>query len=89
MYLVSLRKVGSRQDEQFEEREQVLRPLLEVTADGEQVFEVEAMINHQTRTTRAGNRTKYLVKWKGYDHCENTWLLEYEWSTAPLILEVS
>jgi hypothetical protein len=76
-----------RQDERFEGREQVLRPPPEVTADGEQVFEVEAIINHQTRTTRAGRRTKYLIKWKGYDHCENTWLPEYELSTAPLVLE--
>ena len=51
-----------RQDDRFVEREQVLRPPPQVTADGEQVFEVEAMVNDQICTTRAGSRSKYLAK---------------------------
>jgi hypothetical protein len=68
-----------KQDDQFPERQQVLMPPPEVTPDGEQEFEVEAIINHQTRGKK---RCEYLVKWTGYDHCENTWLPEYELTFA-------
>ena len=71
-----------KEDDRFPERQQVLMPLPEVTPDGEQEFEVEAIISHRTRNTRNKSRTEYLVKWKGYDHCEDTWLPEYELGSA-------
>ena len=37
--------------------------------EGEEEFEVEAIIAHRKR----GNGHQYLVKWKGYPHSNNTW----------------
>jgi hypothetical protein len=40
--------------------------------NGEQEYEIEAIIAHR----KQGRQTQYLVKWKGYDSSENTWLFE-------------
>jgi hypothetical protein len=40
--------------------------------DGEQEYEIEAIIAHR----KQGRQTQYLVKWKGYDSSKNTWLFE-------------
>jgi hypothetical protein len=40
--------------------------------DGEQEYEIEAIVAHR----KQGRQTQYLVKWKGYDSSENTWLFE-------------
>ena len=40
-----------------------------VVVDGEEEYEVEAIVGH--KTTRGGIR--YQIKWKGYSSAENTW----------------
>ena len=67
-----------KEDDRFLERQQVLMPPPEVTLDGEQEFQVNVIISHRTCNTRSKQQTEYLVKWKGYDHCKDTWLPEYE-----------
>jgi hypothetical protein len=37
--------------------------------DGEEEYEVEAILNSQMRY----NHLKYLVKWKGHDNGHNSW----------------
>ena len=37
--------------------------------EGEEEYEVEAILNHETKN----GKTKYYIKWKGYDHNENSW----------------
>ena len=37
--------------------------------DGEEEYEVEGILNHRPRN----GKTEYYVKWKGYDHEENSW----------------
>ena len=39
--------------------------------DGEEEFEVEAVIGH--RFFRKGRKLQYLIKWKGYPVTDNTW----------------
>ena len=39
------------------------------SADGEEEYEVEGILNHRIRN----RTTEYYVKWKGYDHEENSW----------------
>ena len=37
-------------------------------------FEVEAVLDHRPGNTNSRETAKeYLVKWKGYDACNNTW----------------
>jgi hypothetical protein len=67
-----------KEDTQFPDRIQVLKPAPDVNPDGDMGYEVDTIIDHRSRNTRKQTRTEYLVKWKGYDHCENTW--EPEWN---------
>ena len=46
--------------------------------DGEQEYEVEAILAHRNQ----GRQKQYLVKWKGYDSSENTWQPENTLSNA-------
>jgi len=39
--------------------------------EGEEEFEVEAIINHHLHGCQ--RQQQYLVKWKGYPHSDNTW----------------
>ena len=42
--------------------------------DSDDEFEVEAILQHQIRTTEAGETIKYyLVSWIGYGDEDNTW----------------
>lgn len=52
--------------------------------DGEEEFEIEAILKHRTR----GRKKKlfYLVTWKGYPESENTWLTESDFANASNIL---
>ena len=50
--------------------------------DGEQEYEVEAIIAHR----KQGRQMQYLVKWKGYNSSENTWQAENTLLNAGEIL---
>jgi hypothetical protein len=50
--------------------------------DGEEEYEVEGILNHRSRN----GKTQYYVKWKGYDHEENSW--ETEAQLAPHAQEI-
>jgi len=39
--------------------------------DGEEEYEVEAVLNHRMFGHR--RQVQYLIKWKGYPHSDNTW----------------
>src|SRR5712672_2835550 len=39
--------------------------------DGEEEYEVEAILNHRSHGRR--KQLQYLIKWKGYPHSDNTW----------------
>ena len=39
--------------------------------DGEEEYEVEAVLNHRMFGRR--RQVQYLIKWKGYPHSDNTW----------------
>ena len=47
--------------------------------DGNEEFEVEAILTHWTYKNR---QTQYLIKWKGYDSSKNTWESESNLSNA-------
>ena len=50
--------------------------------DGEEEYEIEGILNHRTKK----GRTSYFVKWKGYEHEENSWMTQEE--LAPHALEL-
>ena len=43
-----------------------------ITVDGEEEYEVEAIVSHKGK----GKRRRYLVKWVGYESSENSLLTE-------------
>ena len=44
-------------------------PPLPDIIEGEEEYEVEGILNHRTK----GKHVEYYIKWKGYDHDENSW----------------
>jgi hypothetical protein len=52
--------------------------------EGEARYEVEEVIDSRTR----GRRLQYLVRWKGYGHEENLWLLEGDLDALDLVAEL-
>ena len=46
-----------------------LQSTFEYEWDDKEEFEVESILRHR----REGNQLKYLIKWKGYPHSQNTW----------------
>ena len=66
--------------EEFEREE---RPPSPIVVDGEEEYEVEAILRHKGK----GARRLYLVMWKGYLIIEASWELESHLRNAPLILE--
>jgi hypothetical protein len=50
---------------------------------GEEMYEVEEVMNSRLRY----RRLEYLVKWKGYGHEENSWLVEGDIEAPELIAE--
>ena len=66
--------------EEFEREE---RPPSPIVVDGEEEYEVEAILRHKGK----GARRLYLVMWKGYPITEASWEPESHLRNAPLILE--
>ena len=66
-----------------EEFERVERPPSPVVVDGEEEFEVEAILRHKG----SGARRLYQVLWKGYPITEASWEPESHLRNAPQILE--
>ena len=54
-----------------------------IVVDGEEEYEVEAILRHKGK----GARRLYLVMWKGYPIIEASWEPESHLQNAPLILE--
>ena len=63
------------------EREE--RPPSPIVVDGEEEYEVEAILRHKGK----GARRLYLVMWKGYPITKTSWEPESHLQNAPLILE--
>ena len=63
------------------EREE--RPPSPIVVDGEEEYELEAILRHKGK----GARRLYLVMWKGYPITEASWEPESHLQNAPLILE--
>ena len=69
-----------QRSKEFEREE---RPPSPVVVDGEEEYEVEAILRHKGK----GARRLYLVMWKGYPITEASWEPESHLRNAPLILE--
>ena len=73
-HVSKLKKYESNDERRFPQREQQVRPP-PVLVDGEEKYEVEAIINKRMRKYGRGReRVEYLVLWKGYPAHEATWL---------------
>lgn len=46
-------------------------------------WEVEAILGHKVTSRKSGRKRLYLVRWKGLDATEDSWLSEYELRNAP------
>ena len=66
-----------------EELEREERPPSPIVVDGEEEYEVEAILRHKGK----GSWRLYLVMWKGYPITEASWEPESHLQNAPLILE--
>jgi hypothetical protein len=47
--------------------------------EGQEEYEIEAIISHRLYKNR---ETTYLIKWKGYNSSENSWISESELTNA-------
>ena len=68
---------------QSEELERGERPPYPIVVDGEEEYEVEAILKHKGK----GARHLYLVMWKVYPITKASWEPESHLQSAPLILE--
>ena len=66
-----LKKVVSDSGE-FPNRVQINRPPPEIV-QGEEMWEVEKILDQRTVKRGRTSRTEYLIKWKGYPASENSW----------------
>ena len=56
--------------------------------DGEEEFEMEEILSHEPRSqTKSDNKVKFLVKWKGFGHENNTWEPFENMKNAPVSLK--
>ncbi|KAI4294664.1 hypothetical protein K525DRAFT_165578, partial [Schizophyllum commune Loenen D] len=46
-------------------------------------YEVEAILGHKLTKRKKGNNRMYLVRWRGYDATEDSWVSEYDLRNAP------
>ena len=61
----------------------VTEPQPPIVVDGEEDYEVEAILGHRDRR----RRREYLVKWVGYPDLDNTWVPASNLGNAPDVLE--
>jgi hypothetical protein len=60
----------------------VLPPTRDILKATEE-YEVEAILGHRLTSRKDGNQRQYLVRWKGYDPSEDTWVSEWDLRNAP------
>jgi hypothetical protein len=58
-------------------------PLLVVTLEGEEEYEVERILNSR----KVGRQLQYLIRWKGYGPEEDTWQLKADVPNAPKLVQ--
>jgi hypothetical protein len=68
VFHVSLLKPYKHSPSEFGEREQARPP--PIVIEGEEEYEIDKIVDKRNHR----RRTEYLVKWKGYDQSESTWL---------------
>lgn len=44
-----------------------------VEPDTDDLFDIERVLQRRTTTTNGRRHSEFLIKWKGYDDCDNTW----------------
>ncbi|GLB45827.1 putative retrotransposable element tf2 155 kda protein type 1-like [Lyophyllum shimeji] len=69
-------------DPKFGERS-TLPPTRDFLATEE--YEVEAILGHRIDSRKKDNRRIYLIRWKGYDPTEDSWVSEYDLRNAPAL----
>ncbi|KDQ28698.1 hypothetical protein PLEOSDRAFT_1027040, partial [Pleurotus ostreatus PC15] len=55
------------------------RDLLPATEE----WEIDRIIGHRTTAKRSGRARQYLIRWKGLDAAEDSWLNEADLRNAP------
>ena len=73
VFHVSLLKRYQDGSTSFPFRQQQLRPPPEITAAGEEAWEVDSIIDKRIRKYGRRKMVEYLVRWKGYADHDNTW----------------
>lgn len=72
IYAKLLKKYVSNNTENFPlERPIVEEPHIEPETDG--LFDIENVLERRITQRRARKYSEYLIKWLGYDTCDNTW----------------
>ena len=65
---------GNKFNNDTVERKQNVRPIsIDKNEDGEQMWEVENIVNKRIKTYKGKRIIEYLVKWKHYPEWDNTW----------------
>jgi hypothetical protein len=55
--------------------------------DGEDYFEIQAIINHELRGSGRNRQRHYLIHWKGYEEIDRTWEPRSEVQHLDLVRE--